>query len=105
VRLEAFGTADSIAVGLDPRTPLRSVEPGVPAPAEPGYRDFMDRFEPAYRTELVTFVATVRTHTASACSLAEAHAALQIAVAADRARAERRPIQIEKTVRTSATVG
>jgi myo-inositol 2-dehydrogenase/D-chiro-inositol 1-dehydrogenase len=105
VRLEAFGTADSIAVGLDSRTPLRSVEPGVPAPAEPGYRDFMDRFEPAYRTELVTFVATVRTHTASACSLAEAQAALQIAVAADRARAERRPIQIEKTVRTSATVG
>ena len=28
VRLEVFGTADSIAVGLDARTPLRSVEPG-----------------------------------------------------------------------------
>ena len=33
VRLEAFGTADSIAVGLDARTPLRSVEPGVAAPS------------------------------------------------------------------------
>jgi myo-inositol 2-dehydrogenase/D-chiro-inositol 1-dehydrogenase len=105
VRLEAFGTADSIAVGLDARTPLRSVEPGVSAPAEQGYRDFMDRFEPAYRTELVTFVATVRTYATSACSLGEAQAAMQIAVAADRSRAERRPIQIEKTVRTSATVG
>jgi myo-inositol 2-dehydrogenase/D-chiro-inositol 1-dehydrogenase len=65
----------------------------------------MDRFEPAYRTELVTFVATVRTYATSACSLGEAQAAMQIAVAADRSRAERRPIQIEKTVRTSATVG
>jgi myo-inositol 2-dehydrogenase/D-chiro-inositol 1-dehydrogenase len=105
VRLEAFGTADSIAVGLDARTPLRSVEAGVPAPAEAGYRDFMDRFERAYRTELVTFVATVRTHATSACSLAEAQAAMQIAVAADRSRTERRPIQIEKTVHTSAAVG
>ena len=32
VRLEAFGTRDSIAVGLDARSPIRSVEPGVPPP-------------------------------------------------------------------------
>ena len=31
VRLEVFGTADSIAVGVDARSPLRSVEPGVAA--------------------------------------------------------------------------
>jgi myo-inositol 2-dehydrogenase / D-chiro-inositol 1-dehydrogenase len=105
VRLEAFGTRDSIAVGLDARTPLRSVEPGVGRPAETGYRDFMDRFEPAYRSELVTFVATVQTGSRSACSLAEAQAAMQIAVAADRSRAERRPIEIEEIARTSAAAG
>jgi myo-inositol 2-dehydrogenase/D-chiro-inositol 1-dehydrogenase len=105
VRLEAFGTADSIAVGLDARTPLRSVEPGVRAPADAGYRDFMDRFGPAYRTELVTFVATVRGSAASACSLREARAAMQIAVGADRSRAERRPIAIDEIERTSAAVG
>jgi myo-inositol 2-dehydrogenase/D-chiro-inositol 1-dehydrogenase len=105
VRLEAFGTRDSIAVGLDPRSPLRSVEPGVARPAETGYRDFIDRFEPAYRNELVTFVATVRTGSMSACSLAEAQAAMQIAVAADRSRAERRPIEIEEIARTSAAAG
>jgi myo-inositol 2-dehydrogenase/D-chiro-inositol 1-dehydrogenase len=105
VRLEAFGTRDSIAVGLDARTPIRSVEPGVPAPPESGYRDFMDRFEPAYRAELVTFVATVRSGGSSACSLAEAQQALQIALAADRSRAERRPIAIDEIVRTSATAG
>jgi myo-inositol 2-dehydrogenase / D-chiro-inositol 1-dehydrogenase len=105
VRLEAFGTRDSIAVGLDARSPMRSVEPGVPRPSETGYRDFMDRFEPAYRTELVTFVANVRTGSRSACSLAEAQAAMQIAVAADRSRAERRPIEIEEIARTSAIAG
>ncbi len=105
VRLEAFGTRDSIAVGLDARTPLRSVEPGVRASPENGYRDFMDRFAPAYRAELVTFVATVCNGGASACTLAEARAAMEVALAADRSRAERRPIEIEESARSSATAG
>ena len=33
VRTEVFGSRDSVAVGLGPRMPMRSVEPGVPAPA------------------------------------------------------------------------
>ncbi|HSP71677.1 MAG TPA: Gfo/Idh/MocA family oxidoreductase, partial [Gaiellaceae bacterium] len=36
VRLEVFGSADSIAVGVDARSPYRSIEPGVPAPVSPG---------------------------------------------------------------------
>lgn len=105
VRLEAFGTRDSIAVGLDARSPIRSVEPGVTPSSETGYRDFMDRFEPAYRSELVTFVATVRDSGTSACPLAEAQAAMQVALAADRSRAERRPIEIEEIAHTSAAGG
>ena len=105
VRLEAFGTRDSIAVGLDGRSPIRSVEPGIAAPAQTGYRDFMDRFAPAYRAELVTFVATVREQAASACPLAEAQAAMEVALAADRSRATRRPIEIDDIVRTSAAAG
>ena len=57
----------------------------------PGYRDFMDRFEPAYRAELAAFVATRPQHGPDACSLREARAALHVALAADRSRAERRP--------------
>jgi myo-inositol 2-dehydrogenase/D-chiro-inositol 1-dehydrogenase len=105
VRLEAFGTRDSIAVGHDARTPLRSVEPGVAVAPGAGYRDFMDRFEPAYRTELERFVATVRDGGSTACSLDEARAAMQIAIAADRSRAERRPIAIDEIARTSAAAG
>jgi myo-inositol 2-dehydrogenase/D-chiro-inositol 1-dehydrogenase len=95
VRLEVFGTGDSIAVGLDGRTPLRSVEPGAPARG-PGYRDFMDRFEAAYREELAAFVATVRDGGPSPCPLEEARAALGAALAADRSRAERRPVSVEE---------
>jgi myo-inositol 2-dehydrogenase/D-chiro-inositol 1-dehydrogenase len=89
-----FGTGDSIAVGQDARTPLRSTEPGAPGPPRAAYRDFWDRFEPAYRKELAAFVQTVRTGSPSQCSLEEARAALTIALAAERSRAERRPISI-----------
>src|SRR4051812_46026371 len=59
VRLELFGTGNSLAVGLDARTPLRSAEPGEPGPPGRPYVDFLDRFAPAYRAELGAFVAAV----------------------------------------------
>jgi len=105
VRLEVFGTTDSIAVGLDARSPLRSVEPGAAAPVGPAYAGFLERFEPAYRHELVTFVSTLRDGGPSPCTLAEARAALVIALAADRSRAERRPVPIEELSSAQAAVG
>ena len=94
VRLEVFGTGDSIAVGQDARTPIRSAEPGAPGPPPAAYRDFWDRFGPAYRKELAAFVRTIRTGSPSPCSLEEARAALAVALAAERSRAERRPVSI-----------
>ena len=96
VRLEVFGTGDSIAVGQDARSPIRSVEPDATRPQVPAYRDFWDRFEPAYRKELAAFVETVRTGALSPCPLEEARAALAVALAAERSRAERRPVKIEE---------
>jgi myo-inositol 2-dehydrogenase / D-chiro-inositol 1-dehydrogenase len=96
VRMEVFGLRDSIGVGWNARTPLRSIEPGVAAPREPGYRDFIDRFEPAYRAELQGFVAAVRDRAESACTVIEARRALVIALAADRSRREHRPVRIEE---------
>ena len=89
VRLEVFGTKDSLVAGLDERTPLA----GRPGPA---YRDFWDRFEPAYRAELEAFVTAVRTGGKSACSLEEARSALRAALAADRSLAEHRPVALAK---------
>jgi myo-inositol 2-dehydrogenase / D-chiro-inositol 1-dehydrogenase len=95
VRLEVFGTSDSIVVGQDAHSPIRSVEPDAKPPGAT-YRDFWDRFEPAYRSELAAFVETVRTGAPSPCSLEEARSALAIALAADLSRAERRPVSIEE---------
>src|SRR5205814_3121092 len=55
VRLELFGTADSVVVGVDSRSPIRSMEPGAQK-AGIGYRNFVERFERAYREELTVFV-------------------------------------------------
>jgi myo-inositol 2-dehydrogenase/D-chiro-inositol 1-dehydrogenase len=99
VRLEVFGTGDSLAVGVDPRSPYRSVEPGAAQPAEPGYATFVERFEAAYRAELAAFVATVRDRGPSPCTLHDARAALAAALAADRSRAERRPVPVEEVTR------
>src|SRR6476660_7940511 len=101
VRLEIFGTEDSVAVGVGSRTPLRSVEADATPPAD-GYRDFLDRFGAAYRSELEAFVATVRHGGPSLCPLAEARTALAVALAADRSRAERRPVSIEEVTSAHA---
>jgi myo-inositol 2-dehydrogenase / D-chiro-inositol 1-dehydrogenase len=95
VRLELFGAAESIVVGVDSRSPIRSVEPGA-TQAGVGYRNFVERFELAYREELAVFVDTVRSGGESACSLEDARAALSVALAADRSRRERRPVRIEE---------
>ena len=105
VRLEVFGTGDSITVGLDEHSPLRSVEPGAAPPGGPGYAGFLERFEAAYRHELAAFVSTVRDGGPSACTLAEARAALVVALAADRSRAERRPVSIEEVSSAQAVAG
>jgi myo-inositol 2-dehydrogenase/D-chiro-inositol 1-dehydrogenase len=104
VRLEVFGTGDSIAVGLEARSPLRSVEPGAAA-GDTGYANFLERFEAAYRDELAAFVSTVRDGGPSPCPLTEARAALAVALAADRSRAERRPVSIEEVSSAQAVTG
>jgi len=94
IRMELFGSRDSIAVGLDERTPLRSVEPNTPSPAVPGYRDFMERFADAYRAELHAFLEAVRDGGPSPCGGDEARRALRLALTAERSRAEHRPVAV-----------
>lgn len=96
VRMEVFGLRDSVAVGWDERTPLRSIEPGVAAPDKPGYVDFMDRFAPAYRAELEGFLVAVREGAESPCTVTDARQALVVALAADRSRREHRPVRMEE---------
>ena len=60
------------------------------------YANFLERFAAAYRDGIAAFVETVRLGGSSPCTLHEARAALRIALAADRSRAQGRPVSIEE---------
>jgi myo-inositol 2-dehydrogenase/D-chiro-inositol 1-dehydrogenase len=93
VRMELRGHLDSIAVGLDSRTPLRSVEPGasVTGLAYPG---FLDRFRAAYVAEMAAFTALIATGGSSPCTISDALAAFVLAEACDRSRRAGRPVTV-----------
>ncbi len=98
VRMELFGTRDSVSVGLEPRLPLRSLEPGVPGPEQPTPKTFLDRFAPAYREEIGAFIEVAQGRMASPCTPADAREALRIAIACDVSRAEHRPVEMKEIV-------
>jgi myo-inositol 2-dehydrogenase/D-chiro-inositol 1-dehydrogenase len=96
IRAELFGSKDSVSVGLGPRTPLRSVEPGVAPPAGPAWPDFLDRFADAYAAELATFVRVARGDEPSPCTARDGVEALRIAEAATLSLHEHRPVRLEE---------
>ena len=95
VRAELVGSEDSVAVGLDPATPIRSLEPGAEQLFhDPRHANFAARFEPAYRAELSHFLDLARGQADNPCTARDALEALRIAVAADRSAAEGAPIAV-----------
>ena len=94
IRTELFGSRDSVSVGLGPRTPLRSVEPGVPPPAGPAWTAFPNRFSDAYREELRAFLRVAHGEEESACTARDGLEAVRVAVAATRSMREHRPVQV-----------
>ncbi|MGW2823928.1 Gfo/Idh/MocA family protein [Streptomyces sp. NPDC001443] len=96
VRLELHGFSDSIAVGLDDKLPLRSVEPGARFPAGVPHDFFMDRFGDAYRAELAAFTEVVAGTRPSPCRIADALEAGWIAEACALSLREHRPVRIDE---------
>ncbi|MFE2578803.1 Gfo/Idh/MocA family oxidoreductase [Streptomyces sp. NPDC059378] len=96
VRLELHGFSDSIAVGLDDKLPLRSVEPGVRFPAGPPHDFFMDRFGDAYRAELAAFTEVVAGTRPSPCTITDALEAGWVAEACTLSLREHRPVRLDE---------
>ncbi|MDT0433354.1 MULTISPECIES: Gfo/Idh/MocA family protein [Streptomyces] len=94
VRMEIHGFKDSIAVGLEDKLPLRSVEPGVTFPAGTPHDFFMDRFTGAYRAELTAFTEVVAGTRTSPCTIEDALEAGWIADACTLSLQEHRPVTI-----------
>ncbi|MCW7944641.1 dehydrogenase [Streptomyces hygroscopicus] len=98
VRMELAGELDTIAVGLDDRTPITSTERAGPPPAVKPWTGFLERFAHAYEAEIAAFVEVVRGERANPCDGREALKALRIAEACERSRRERRPVRLSEIV-------
>jgi myo-inositol 2-dehydrogenase/D-chiro-inositol 1-dehydrogenase len=96
IHVEIHGGKDTIAIGVDPRTPWRSVEADAPAFASPPYPSFHVRFADAYRAELAHFLRFARGEADNACTAADALEALRIAEAATISLRERRPVRVSE---------
>lgn len=94
IRMELHGSGDSVVVGWDEQTPIRSLEPGIRALAGPGYVGFQERFRAAYETELVVFLEYARGSRENPCTVEDAREALRIAVACDISRAHQEPVAL-----------
>ena len=95
IRVEVYGAKDTIAVGLDPRTPMSSVERDGPKMKDPAYPTFFVRFDAAYRAELAHFLRFARGEAENACTVRDGMEALRIALAARRSLKERRPVALK----------
>ena len=96
IRVEVNGAKDTIAIGLDPRTPVRSVERDAPRLAGPAYPSFFVRFGEAYRAELAHFLRFARGEADNPCTAADALEALRIAEAAGRSWREHRAVKLSE---------
>jgi myo-inositol 2-dehydrogenase/D-chiro-inositol 1-dehydrogenase len=94
VRMELLGSQDSICVGLDDRTPLRSVEPGVTFPAGDPWPQFMERFAPAYVEEMVAFAKVAAGELPSPCTVEDALRAAMVTEACHLSRLQGRSVEV-----------
>jgi len=96
VRIEAVGSQDSAAAGLNARTPLRLLDPlGV----EPGHRPYdsaFDRFAAGYVAEIEHFLALVAGRGENPCPPRDALGTLLVAEAAERSRAANAPVAVRR---------
>ena len=96
IHVEIHAAKDTIAIGIDPRTPWRSVEADAPKLAGPAYPSFFVRFGDAYKAELAHFLKFATGRAENPCSAADALEALRIAEAAGRSWREHRLVALSE---------
>lgn len=82
VRIEAFGSKDSLSAGLNARTPLNTVEGELRTNLN-AYGGFVDRFRDAFRAETKSFVSFVNGEIENPCPPEAALESLRIAIACE----------------------
>jgi myo-inositol 2-dehydrogenase / D-chiro-inositol 1-dehydrogenase len=94
IHVEIHAAKDTLAIGIDPRTPWRSVEADAPKLAGPAYPSFFVRFGEAYKAELAYFLRFARGEAPNLCTAGDALEALRVAEAADRSWREHRTVKV-----------
>lgn len=97
VRLEAFGSKDSVAAGLNSRTPLRTIENDLPFSADP-YHGFVDRFRDAFRHETHSFISFALGEIDNPCPPDSALESLRVAIACEQSVASRVAVRVADVV-------
>ena len=93
-RIEVLGSRDSLVAGLDPRTPLTSLEPDGPKVAADAYPGFPERFHRAYLAEVAVFTQVVAGAVANPSPARESLVSLRLAEACERSRRSGAPVRI-----------
>ncbi|GDY32152.1 Gfo/Idh/MocA family protein [Gandjariella thermophila] len=93
-RIEVLGSKDSLAVGVDPRTPLTSLEPDGPRVAEDAYPGFAERFRRAYLNEMAVFADVVAGRAANPSPARDSLVSLRLAQACEESRRSGAPVRI-----------
>lgn len=85
-RIEVLGSKDSLAVGVDSRTPLTSLEPDGPKVGPDAYPGFAERFHRAYLNEMAVFVDVVAGKAQNPSPARDSLTSLRLALACDKSR-------------------
>ena len=93
VRLEAFGSNDSVSAGLNTRTPLRTMEGDLALNTHP-YTGFVDRFRDAFRQETSSFVSLAAGDIENPTPPESALESLRAAIACEKSIEESRAITV-----------
>lgn len=94
-RIEVFGSKDSLAVGLGPRTPLTSLEPDGPVAGPDAYPGFPERFRAAYLNELTVFIDVVAGRAANPSPARDSLVSLRLAEACEQSRRSGAPVALD----------
>ena len=93
VRLEVFGSKNSVAAGLNSRTPLKTIEQDVHMNDNP-YTGFVDRFRQAFKNETESFVSFTLGKIDNPCPPEAALESLRIAIACEESVAKQAAIVV-----------
>jgi myo-inositol 2-dehydrogenase / D-chiro-inositol 1-dehydrogenase len=93
VRLEVFGSTDSVSAGLNSRTPIRTMEQDLALNTNP-YTGFVDRFRDAFRRETGAFVSLTAGEIENPTPPDSALESLRVAIACEKSINESRAVTV-----------